>query len=165
VRTRDGIEYSIRPITPADARREREFIAAMSPLSIYQRFLYVLGEPSADMIEHLVNVDGHRHMALVATVGAADAEHFIGVARYAADNEGTDCEFALAVADAWQCRGIGTTLAPMLFEHAAAQGFRRVYGYVLAANDRMLGLCHYLGLTIDSRPVDNGLVRAWRWLD
>ena len=163
-RTRDGVEYWIRPITPQDARREREFIAAMSPDSRYQRFLHALGEPSADMIEHLVNVDGHRHVALVATVGTADDEHFIGVARYAADTGSADCEFALAVADAWQCRGIGTTLAPMLFEYAAAQGFRRVYGYVLVRNDRMLALCRYLGLTIDSRPADTGLVRAWRSL-
>ena len=163
-RTRDDIEYWIRPITPDDARREREFIAAMSPQSRYQRFLHVLGEPSADMIEHLVNVDGHRHVALVATIGAAEGELFIGVARYAADTEGTDCEFALAVADAWQCRGIGTTLAPLLFEYAATQGFRRIYGYVLASNDRMLELCRHLGLTIDSRLVDTGLVRAWRSL-
>jgi acetyltransferase len=98
----------------------------------------------------------------VATVGVADHEVIIGVARYAADDDGIDCEFALAVADAWQCRGIGTTLAPMLFEYAATQGFRRVYGYLLPGNDRMLALCRYLGLTVDSRRADNGLVRAWR---
>ena len=48
----------------------------------------------------------------------------------------------------------------MLFEYAAAQGFRRIYGYVLARNERMLELCRHLGLTIDSRLVDTGLLRA-----
>ena len=73
-------------------------------------------------------------MALVAVVGDGDGEErIIGVARYAADADGQDCEFAVAVADAWQCRGIGTTLARLLFEHAAREGFRAIYGTCSAA--------------------------------
>lgn len=163
-RTSDGIAYEIRPIQPADAAREREFIARMSPASRYQRFMHSLAEPSSAFIDQLVNVDYRRTMALVGVVGSGDAQRIIGVARYAADDDGPDCEFAVAVADDWQCRGIGTTLAPLLFEYAAAQGFRRIYGTVLADNARMLDMASWLGLRIDPPEPGQNTVRAWRAL-
>ncbi len=163
-RTSDGVEYLVRQIRPDDAQRERQFIAELSPESRYQRFMHMFGEPSAEMIERLVNVDGHERMALVGTVGAGDSERFIGIARYAADAGGRDCEFAICIADAWQCRGIASALAPALFRHAARQGFRSIYGYVLAGNARMLDLAQYLGLTLEPAAPGEGLVRAVRRL-
>ena len=84
---------------------------------------------------------------------------------HAADPRGADCEFAVAVADEWQCRGIGTTLAKRLFEVAAAEGFQTIYGNVLADNARMIDLALGLGLQVES-PVDGqSTVRAWRRLN
>jgi acetyltransferase len=163
--TSDGVEYHIRPITAADAARERAFIAELSPESRYQRFMHVVGEPTDAMIDELVRVDGHQRMALVATVGSGRAERIIAVARYAADPGGEDCEFAIAVADAWQCRGIGSTLAPQLFDYAAKQGFRSIYGYVLADNERMIDLARHLGLTVKGHSDVRGAVRAFRVLN
>src|SRR5690242_3687539 len=125
--------YSIRPIRPDDAQRERDFLARMSPTSRYQRFMHAFAEPSPDLVRNLVNVDQHRTMALVAVVEEAGEERIIAVARYAAVND-RECEFAIAVADDWQCRGIGTTLVPLLFEHAKREGFVLIYGTVLADN-------------------------------
>ena len=115
-RMEGGVEYHIRPIRRDDAERERAFIMSLSPESRFQRLMYTLREPSAEFVARLVNVDEHRDMALVATLGEGAAEKIIGVARYAADEDGRDCEFAVAVADEWQCRGIGTTLTKILFE-------------------------------------------------
>jgi RimJ/RimL family protein N-acetyltransferase len=56
------------------------------------------------------------------------------------------------VADEWQCRGIGTTLTKLLFEYAAHEGFRTIYGNVLTDNQRMLDLAQWLGLTV-AEPV------------
>ena len=150
-RTSDGIPYHIRPIRPDDAARERAFINGLSPQSRYQRFMHNLREPGDALIEKFVNVDHHRTMALVAVIGDGDQERIIGVARYAADND-ESCEFAVAVADDWQCRGIGTTLVPLLFEHAARAGFKTIYGTVLADNQRMIELAQWLGLTVDPPP-------------
>ena len=159
-----GDQYRIRPIQTDDAEREHAFILSLSPESRFQRLMYTLREPSAEFVARLVNVDHHRDMALVAVLGAETEEKIIGVARYAADDDGRDCEFAVAVADEWQCRGIGTTLTRMLFEYAANEGFRSIYGTVLASNQRMLELAEWLGLTIEPHVEGQATVRASRRL-
>jgi acetyltransferase len=163
--TTDGIEYRIRPIGPQDAARERAFIMSLSPESRFQRLMYTLREPSDEFVSHLVNVDYHRDMALVAVHGEGSEEKIIGVARYAADAVGPDCEYAVAVADAWQCRGIGSTLSKLLFDYAAREGFRAIYGTVLANNQRMLELAEWMGLTVESPVTGQVTVRASRRLN
>lgn len=163
--TADGVEYLIRPIRRDDADRERAFIMGLSPQSRFQRLMYTLREPSDELVSRLVNVDQHRDMALVAVHGEGAAEKFIGVARYAGDTDGLDCEFAVAVADAWQCRGIGSTLSRLLFEYAARAGFRSIHGMVLANNQRMLELAEWMGLTIEPAIPGQTTVRASRRLN
>lgn len=159
--TTDGIPYRIRPIHADDAQRERDFICGLSAQSRYQRFMHNLREPGDALIARLVNVDYRRTMALVAVTGKGVAERIIATAQYAADND-RECEFAVVVADDWQCRGVGTTLVPLLFDYAARAGFDTVYGTVLADNQRMIELAQWLGLTVDPpRPGDTTL-RAWR---
>jgi acetyltransferase len=160
-----GTRYQVRPIRPDDAAREREFILSLSPESRFQRLMYTLREPSAEFVARLVIIDQHRDMALVATIGEAATEKIIGVARYSADSHGPDCEFAVAVADEWQCRGIGTTLTKLLFDYAAREGFRSIYGTVLASNRRMLELTEWLGLTLESQESGQPTVRASRRLN
>ena len=122
---------------------------SLSPESRFQRLMYTLREPSAEFVARLVNIDQHRDMALVAVQGEGAAEKIIGVARYAADPDGRDCEFAVAVADEWQCRGIGTTLIKLLFEHAAAKAFARF----MAPCSRTTSACSILR---------NGWASPWR---
>ncbi|MBC8026382.1 MAG: GNAT family N-acetyltransferase [Steroidobacteraceae bacterium] len=164
-RTPAGVDYRIRPIRKDDAARERTFILDLSPASRFQRLMYTVREPSDEFIAHLVDVDQQRSMALVATTGDGDAERFIGVARYAADESGRDCEFAVAVSDDWQCRGIGTTLTQLLFDYAREKGFRTIYGTVLADNRRMIELAEWLGLTVEPRVPGELTVRIARRLD
>jgi acetyltransferase len=163
-RSSDGAAYHVRPIRRDDAVREREFILALSPESRFQRFMHSMREPSEQLVAQLVDIDAHRRMALIAVTGDPPAERIVGVARYAADPDGRDCEFGVAVADAWQCRGIGTTLTRLLFDHAAREGFRRIYGHVLANNQRMLELAQWLGLGVEPLTPGQSTVRASRRL-
>lgn len=163
-RTRDGVAYHIRPIRPDDLDREREFILGLSVRTRFQRFQHTLGEPSEDFIARLVRVDYHREMALLASQGEGAAEHILAVARYAADDDGDDCEFAVVVADEWQGRGIGTTLARRLFAYAADEGFASIYGTVLVDNAAMIGLARSLGLEVESAARGQDMVRASRRL-
>lgn len=159
-RTCDGVEYHVRPIRKEDATREREFILALSPESRFQRFMHAIREPSEELIAHLIDIDSHSRMALVALIGKPPLERIVGVARYAADADGKDCEFAVTVADDWQCRGIGTTLSRLLFEHAAREGFRHVYGHVLNDNQRMIELAESLGLRVEPTIQGQPTIRA-----
>jgi len=161
----DGEEYRVRPIRADDAERERRFIVALRPESRFRRLMYTLREPSAQFIAQLVNVDHHRNMALVAVQGREVDERFIAVARYAADASGEDCEFAVAVADEWQCRGIGTLLTRLLFEYAAHEGFRSIYGNILASNHDMLELAGSLDLQVEMPLAGENTVRASRRLN
>lgn len=127
--------------------------------------MYTVREPSPELLARLVNVDHHRDMALVALHGDAPREEIIGVARYSADpDDSKQCEFAVAVADDWQCAGIGSTLTRLLFEHAEREGFRSVYGTILADNHRMFELAEWMGLTIEPRVAGQPTVRASRRL-
>jgi len=164
-RTCDGVEYHVRPIVKDDAAREREFILSLSPESRFQRFMHAIREPSDELIAHLIDIDSHSRMALVALIGKPPAERIIGVARYAADADGKDCEFAITVADDWQCRGIGMNLSRLLFEHAAHEGFRNIYGHVLNDNQRMIELAESLGLRIEPAIPGQATIRATRRLN
>ena len=160
----DGVAYRIRPIRPDDAERERAFIDGLSPQSRYQRFMHNLREAGDALIEQFVNVDHHRTMALVAVIGDRRRRSASSAWRVTPRTTTRSCEFAVAVADDWQCRGIGTTLMPLLFEHAARAGFKTIYGTVLADNQRMIELAQWLGLTVDPPPAGEATVRAWRRL-
>jgi acetyltransferase len=160
--TRDGVEYGIRPIRADDLLRDKDFIMGLSPESRYTRMFAVMREPSAALLEQFVHVDYHSSMAFVAVIGGEEHERIIGVARYAADPNGRDCEFAVAVADAWQARGVGATLTRLLFDYAHTQGFHKLHGDVLASNHRMVELVHWLGMEAHRQPDDAMLVEASR---
>jgi acetyltransferase len=142
--TLDGAEYRIRPIRVEDLQRERDFIMGLSEESRYTRMMCAMREPSAELLEQFVHVDYHRDMAFVAVIGEQENERIIGVARYAADKNGPDCEFAVAVTDAWQARGVGATL--------------------MVSNQRMVELVHWLGMKTQHSPDDGSLLEASREL-
>jgi acetyltransferase len=159
--THDGAEFLIRPIRPADADRERDFIAALSAESSYNRFMHVMREASPSFVRQMVTVDYDRTMAFIALVGEGNAQKIIGIARYAAKvDEKCDCEFAVAVADEWQSRGVGTALMRLLFDYCRSQGFIRTHGIIFASNAHMVELAHDLGLVTQHVPGDCSVLEA-----
>jgi acetyltransferase len=158
--SRDGAAFAVRPIHPDDTERERAFITGLSEESRYNRLMYSLREPSAAFLRQLVSVDYRRSMAFVAVVGEPAGECFVGVARYASEPAAPRAEFAVVVADAWQGRGVGTQLANILFDYAGEQSIATLFGTVLASNERMIKLVHFLGLTTRPAPDDATLLIA-----
>ncbi len=163
-RLRDGTEIVIRPIGPEDAEREQAFVRALSPESRYFRFMITLRELPPDMLYRFTHPDFERELALVAVTGEGVASRLIGVTRCVADSDGTDAEFALAVADEWQNRGVGTRLMCELMRAARAVGIRRIWGEILASNVRMLGLMGSLGFEIEPVRGDPLLRRAVKFI-
>ena len=135
----DGASLVIRPIAPADAAIEQEFVRNLSAESRYFRFMDALRELSPQMLSHFTQVDYDHHMALVA-VSMEPRETEVAVARYIVTPGAASCEFAIVVADAWQRRGVATRLLAALAASARRAGIARFEVMTLADNRAAIGL-------------------------
>jgi len=160
----DGTEIVIRPIRPEDAEIEQEFIRNLSEESRYYRFISTVRELPQRMLVRFTQIDYDREMALVAVTQRGGRDIQIGVARYTIDSGGETCEFAIAVADDWQKRGIGGRLMVNLMDAAREKGLRRIEGDVLTANTRMLRFMQALGFEVLPSAEDPDLKRCVRAL-
>ncbi|TSA48759.1 MAG: GNAT family N-acetyltransferase [Nitrosomonadales bacterium] len=156
----DGTDITIRPIRSEDAEIEQAFVRAMSEESRYFRFMDTQRELTPTMLSRFTQIDYDREMALVATVEEGGREIQVGVARHAINPDGSSCEFAMAVADAWQGHGIGHKLLTSLIEEARDKGLATMEGDVLTSNTNMLQLAQALGFVISSHPEDMMLKRV-----
>jgi acetyltransferase len=153
----EGVEIEIRAIRPEDAETEKAFVRGLSDEARYFRFLSALNELSDRMLVRFTQIDYDREMALVALVPEGDRRTQIGVARYAIGSDGDSCEFAIVVADAWQGKGIGAALMAALTDAARHRGLRRIEGFVLHNNERMLRFMQRLGFEARVYPDDPSL--------
>lgn len=164
LRLADGREVTIRPIRPADAGMEQDFVRHLSSDARYRRFMGTLRELPEQQLHDLTDIDYERHMALVATIVRDGREEEIGVARYITDTSGTRCEFAIVVADSWQGSGIAGRLMQSLMRVARARGVEVMEGFVLASNHPMLRFTRQLGFTHRPASDDPGMVMVERRL-
>lgn len=158
VQLSDGTDITIRPIRPEDAEMVQIFVRAMSSETKFFRFLNSFQELSQDMLIRLTQLDYDRELALIATMMKDGVEVELGVARYFTNPDGLTAEFAMAVADEWQGRGIGTRLMSCLIDAAREKGFRSLVGGVLASNVKMLKLIQRLEFARRASREDPGLV-------
>jgi RimJ/RimL family protein N-acetyltransferase len=138
---RDGSQVLIRPITPDDRTLLSTAFAGLSDHSRYLRFQVPMPELSERQLDYLTMVDHHDHEALIALAEAGEA---VGVARFVrVEREVAEC--AIAVADDWQGRGLGTELLDRLVERARQEDVRRFSAVVLAENAEAIRLLERLG--------------------
>jgi len=160
--TRDGVEYRIRPIRADALERNRILINGLGASSRYDRMMSLLPDHAPHLLDSLVRVDYRREMTFVGIVREGQNESIIAAARYGGNP--AYCEFTVAVADEWRSRGVGTTLSEVLFSYAKSHGVRRMYGVMLARNERMLKLADALRMSVRKSSDDNSIVEAWRTL-
>jgi acetyltransferase len=141
VRLRDGREVRVRPIRPEDAGREKRFFERLSDQSRYQRFMQYMRELPPKMLARFTQLDYDRELALVALW----QDEFVAVGRYTPTADGVTAEFALAVADEWQGKGLGRALLERLCDAARAAGYKALVGHILEANRDMLDLARHVG--------------------
>jgi len=156
----DGTAVTIRPIRPEDERIEQEFVRNLSDESRYFRFRDAVRELSPRMLTHLTRVDHDRHLALIAVTEREGREIQIGVARYVAETGRDSCEFAIAVADEWQHKGLGSRLMKALIAAARSRGIGEMHGEVLGSNRKMLGFTAKLGFSARADESDPRIVRV-----
>src|SRR5690625_4531835 len=164
----DGQEWIMRPIRPEDAQALQAFIRNLSPESRYMRFVSMLSELSPQILARFTSIVYDRELAFVAIVAASGSEageKIIGFCHYLRHECGQVAEYALAVADGWQRRGLGRCLLQQLIAAAKTQRLRYIDGYILRHNYAMLTLMRRLGFQNDPDPDDPGNRRVWRVLD
>lgn len=160
--------WLLRPIRPEDAEPLQDFIRNLSDESRYMRFVSMLRELTPRMLARYTSIDYDRELALVATITTPNPEHrgfpkesIIGFAHYLRNADGRGAEYALAISDDWQRRGLGARLMRALIEAAQMQGLTYIDGFVLANNRPMLGLMTSLGFRNDPDVDDPGMRRVW----
>ena len=141
----DGTSIAYHAIAPENASALQRFHHRLSERSIYLRFFAAKPELSDRKAGYFTNVDGINRFALVA-VDPERPQEIIGVVSF--DREGTTerAEYAAAVEDRWQGRGLGLALTRRLIEAALMRDVRVFTGVLLPENTRMLNLLRDLGL-------------------
>ena len=143
----DGARLRVRPMRPEDIELESRFFDGLSERSRYQRFMQYLPTLPPGMLARFTQLDYDRELALVCL----HENQFVAVGRYAPNPDGRTAEFALAVGDDWQGKGIGRALLERLCEAARDAGYQALYGHILDANRDMLDLAAHLGFAEESR--------------
>ena len=156
----DGSHVTIRAINADDGPLLQRFVRRLSARARRFRFFSTLVELSAAELERLVNVDHRRHLALVAVTGLSERATIIAEGRCAVNCATGSAEFAVAVADEFHRRGLGTHLVKRLFAYASNLGVRRLFGEILADNHGMVALARRLGFRIRTNAADATTVIA-----
>ena len=160
VEVADGSRLAIRPTLPQDVELQQEFFRGLSAEGRYCRFMTPLDELPEALIERFASIDYRSHLALLAEVFEDGRETMIGEARYVVDaRDPATCEFAIAVADDWQARGVARTLLDRLERHAAASGIGRMAADTLLGNRAMIGLAMRAGYAVTASCEDATLAR------
>jgi RimJ/RimL family protein N-acetyltransferase len=136
---RDGRVVTVRPLE----RGDREGLAAafkrLSPETRYLRFASPKPYLTKRDLDFLVDVDHHRHEAILATDPASGRG--VGVVRYVeVPGEPGVVEIAATVADDWQGHRLGPALLARLAERAREEGYSVLRASVLATNQRSIGM-------------------------
>jgi acetyltransferase len=160
-RLTDGSEVVVRAIEPDDTSMLQAFVRGLSARSRRFRFFVALAELSAAQLDHFVNVSPTRGLALVAlTPARSESVAIVAEARYALVQERGNAEFAVAVADDFQRRGLGRHLVKRLLATAWRRGVRRLFGEIKSDNCAMLALATQLGFRIRVSLDDQSVVIA-----
>lgn len=155
-----GRVVRLRLLEPGDRGAEQAFFNGLSLDSRHQRFHFGLRELSPALLTLLTDVDQRLHRAWIVEA-VEPGRPVIADARFVCDpEEPSVAEFAVAVADDWQGRGLGRRLLAHLAREAHAQGVRQLFGDVLAENRRMLALMRDQGAALQAHPDGAELVRG-----
>ena len=144
---RDGSTLTIRPVRAGDAAELGRFFSDLSLESRVFRFFAAVANADSS-ISRMVNVNYTSSYGLVAVAGAKAG--IVGHAMYV-ETAPRKAEMALAVADAYQGRGLGTILLGQLAEAAATAGFDMFEAVVRPENHRMLQLLRESGFPVHAR--------------
>jgi len=146
---RDGSTLHVRPVRPEDEPALRAFFGSLSEDSRWFRFFGGSGQSFLTDAARRFAAGNGGTVGLVATTGPAAT--IVGHAIYVPTG-GDHAEIAIAVADAFHGKGLGTLFLAHLARAADSNGIRTFDAEVLASNYRMLELVRESGFPVAVHP-------------
>jgi acetyltransferase len=153
---KNGLEATLRPIRPEDEPMIVAFHQGLSERTVYFRYFQVLNlsqRTSHERLTRICFIDYDREIALVAVHNGA----VLAVGRLTRLPESENAEFAVLVADAWQCQGLGVELLRRLVDVARAEGIRLVAGQILPENRPMIAIARKAGFRLRDLPEEGAV--------
>jgi len=147
VALRDGSTVRVRPVGPADEAGVLAFLDGLSGHSRLFRF-FSAGTDLAGQARRFTDVDGVSAYGLVASAG--DPGAVVAHAVYIRDGANA-AEVAFAIADAYQGRGLATSLLAHLAAHAAAHGVATFTAVTRPDNHGMIEVFRESGFPVEVR--------------
>ena len=138
---------TVRPIRPEDQAGLARFFTGLSLESRVFRFFAAVANFDSSA-KRMVDVDYSSRYGILALGGSPLG--IVGHAMYVAIDPGK-AELALAIADEYQGRGLGTILLGQLAEAASAAGIQVLEAVVRPENHRMLDVLRDSGFPVKSR--------------
>jgi acetyltransferase len=160
---RDGTPVRIRLVRPDDHGRLLRGVSEMSGTSRYLRFFTATRGMTADQARYFTEIDQTNHVAVCAVEPTDTEARGYGIARFVRDTDDPHtADFAIAVIDSLQGRGLGTVLIAALHVLAHARGIRELRGEVLADNPILPRWLPRLSATLQT--ANNTAYKNIRWL-
>jgi acetyl coenzyme A synthetase (ADP forming)-like protein len=147
---RDGSSILLRPIRAGDAESWLTFISRLSPHTKYLRFHYMTSEMGIDDAIRFCTVDYNNTFAFVAEVLKEPKRQIVAVGRYYRLPRSHSAEVDFVVEDAYQKKGIGTSLLEQLANAARDNGITVFEADVLTENKQMIDVFRSYGFHISS---------------
>lgn len=150
---RDGRVVDVRPVERSDREGFAAAVRRLSDETRYLRFAAAKPRLTNRELDFLVDVDHHRHEAIVAI--DPTTRRGVAAVRYVqVPGEPDVAEIAATVTDDWQGRGLGTALLAQLAARARDEGFAAFRASVLASNHRSIAMLLSAGFA----PLPSGAV-------
>ncbi|PAX58327.1 bifunctional acetate--CoA ligase family protein/GNAT family N-acetyltransferase [Brunnivagina elsteri] len=161
---KNGMEITIRPIRPEDEPLMIKFHQTLSEQSIYFRYFHLIKlsqRIAHERLTRLCFIDYDREMALVADYDNPDTgqNEILAVGRLSKLHGTNQAEFALIVADKYQCQGLGRELLQRLLQVGRDENLSEINAEILLENHEMQQVCKKVGFAIQ-RTADASVVKA-----
>ncbi len=149
----DGARVFLGPVLPEDAWRLREGLKGMGAESRYLRFFHGFAAFTDAQVRYFTQVDQVRHVAWGVLDVSQPGFPGVGIGRFAIDpHDPARAEWAIAIIDAWQRRGLGGVLLAILYLEAERRGVQMLTALVLPENRQVLDWFAQLGAHITPQP-------------
>ena len=148
----DGTPVCIRTPGPGDLMLMREGLGKMSARSLYLRFFSGARTPPDWVIDRLLDVDGHDHLAWGAIASDRDGKPAIGAVHAFRSQDHPECaEFSVAVLDEFHGLGLGKLLTATILLDAAGEGLTDFTANTLSENASAIDFTKSLGGHLTAR--------------